>query len=67
MDALQSFLADFTRVENEVVDRAAFRVRCICLDPSSMGWKASADSAIEKCLDSHSWRCKLIWGENFAV
>ena len=67
MDFLQSLLANLARVENEVADRAAFWVRCVCLDPSSMGWEANTDSAIDECLDSRSRRCELIGGENFAV
>jgi hypothetical protein len=67
MDALQSFLANFARVENEVAYRAALRVRRICLDPSSMGWEACTDSAIEKRLDSRSWRGELIGRENLTV
>ena len=67
MDALQSFLANFARAENEVAYRAALRVRRICLNPLSMGQEASTDSAIDKRLDSLSWRCELIGRENFAV
>jgi len=67
MDALQSFLADFTRVEDEVVDRTTLRVCCVCLDPSSVGWKTSSYSAIAECLDSRSWCCELIWRENLTV
>ncbi len=67
MDGFQSFLADFARVDDEVSDRTAFRVGSVCFNPSSMRWKASPYSAVDEGLDSCSWCCELVQGENFTV
>ncbi len=67
MDGFQSFPADFARVDDKTSDHTAFGVGGVCLDPSSMRWKASPYSAVDEGLDSCSWCCELVRGENFTV
>ncbi len=67
MAGFQSFLADFARVDDEVSDHTAFGVGGVCFDSTSMRWMASPYSAVDKGLDSCSWCCELVRGENFTV
>ncbi len=67
MDKFQSFLADFARVDDGVSDHTAFGVGGVCVDPSSMQSKASPYSTVDEGLDSCSWCCELVRGENFTV